>query len=94
MLSPSSSPTPHAIFPIAEEDDTRVTVLDMYELDCEVREMEQALDKMDRSLSRITRELSDYMGEKVKLEQRLKHIKCLIAEGGGGGRQQQQCVLM
>lgn len=43
-------------------------------------EMEVALDKMNRSLSRINRELSDFLGEKLKLETRLKHIKTLYLE--------------
>ena len=86
------SPKP-LMFPIAEEEDeTRITILDMHELDCEVREMEEALDKMNRSLSRINRELCDYMGEKVKLEQRLRHIKILIAETSRP-HVVQQCVI-
>ena len=78
------------IFPIAEEDETRLTIWDVRELECEVREMEEALDKMNRSLSRINRELGDFMGEKVKLEQRLKHIKSMFTDNG---RQQTQCVV-
>ena len=82
--------SPTAIFPIAEEDETRLTIWDVRELECEVREMEEALDKMNRSLSRINRELGDFMGEKVKLEQRLKHIKSMFTDNG---RQQTQCVV-
>lgn len=50
------------------------------EFENEVVEMEVALDKMNRSLSRINRELSDFLGEKLKLETRLKHIKTLYLE--------------
>lgn len=78
----------HGIYPIEEE--TRLTIWNVQELDIEVREMEESLDKMNRSLSRINRYLGDYMGEKVKLEQRLKHIKMTIAETL---RPQQQCVV-
>jgi predicted nuclease with TOPRIM domain len=92
MHSPGGSKPLGLMYPIAEEDETRITILDMHELDCEVREMEEALEKMNRSLSRINRELSDYMGEKVKLEQRLRHIKILIGEALRP-QAAQQCVV-
>ena len=73
-----------------EDEETRLTIWDMQEFESEVKEMEDVLDKMNRSLCRINRDLGDFMGEKVKLEQRLKFIKAAYMDKD---KPQTQCVV-